>query len=215
MKKGLKIFIKTTAVIIAVIILGFSAFYMYIYFDIKKSPEYAEKYEAQYEQSKDPVDLLNACYRYIVIGNNEKSAECAKNLIDLVTVDTMNDSELSTWFEESQYDDPRGYIISIYLMNLLECKEYDLFIQEHVKYYTEAYSNGQGNNVTYFTTVSLLPLLTDKDLLKVESEIKAYEQIIDSTDNDDLKKMCQMHIDILNDFIEDVKQTEAGLNSAS
>ena len=215
MKKYLKRIIKIIAIIMAVIILGFTAIYIYAYLDEKKSNEYAEKYEAQYKQSENPVDLLNVCYYLSETKNNSKLEEYLKKSIDLVTVEAINQSEFSESYNESGFKSPKIFMINMYITVLFMEQKYDLYIQEYAFYYTEAYSNLEGNNLMELERIAMPLFVTLKDPKIIESEIKAYEQIIESTDNVNLQNTCKTHIDLLTEFLEKVNKKESELNSAA
>lgn len=207
--------IRITTIILLVMILILTALFMFLCRNQIKSYANALKYETRYKQSQDPVDLLNEFYFLDETSQYPKRLECAKELnsiINVITAEVLNKSNFAEDFSEYPHNDPKEFIVCMYLMELLISKDYDLYVQEYSFYYSEAYSNAKGDTLMYFQDIAFEVFRRTKDIRIIESTVKAYEQIIDSTKDNEFREFCQRHIDILNEFLEQATQKETSIN---
>ena len=88
------------------------------------------KYENIYEETKEEVDLINLVY-VLQYTDDDKKLHYLKELIDKVTYEGVQNSLYRDFYNESfSEQSPRDVFVLLYMVNLLDAGEYDLFSQE-------------------------------------------------------------------------------------
>ena len=187
---------------ILVIVISLLLFFAFlgIYFNIETIGNYLTlfEYENSYKKSKDDVDLINLC-AYLTENTSahyldEKRTKYLKELIDVISIESIERSEMSKLYNEMSVDvSPKEYAITLYIVHLLSSQEYELFVEEFSMYYLQVDYEA---SVVLEQSIQILYNRTNDPLI-IKYAKKSYEKIMNDTDDEIIKKKCEVQIDVL------------------
>lgn len=148
--------------------------------------------QSKTEYSKNPTDsnLLNY-YFYLSLSDNID--ECAKYgdlAIEHSSLDSIKYSEFNEYYNVDDELNPKDFMLSYYLTDMLDCKGYDYFRETFIEYYPQ---------VDYKTQLTLSNLIVLKnkqsfDVSIIETGILAYSELASITDDETIKTDCIQQI---------------------
>lgn len=150
------------------------------------------KYESFYKKTEKEVDLINLVYVLQYTNDDDKKIYYSKELIDKVTYEGIQNSLYRDSYNESfSEQSPRDVFVLLYMVNLLDAGEYDLFSQEFSRYYVEI------ERPSRMDIIAIEKYGETNDIKIIDALITGYQKIIDNTDDDLLKQICEAHIETI------------------
>lgn len=150
------------------------------------------KYESFYKKTEKEVDLINLVYVLQYTNDDDKKIYYSKELIDKVTYEGIQNSLYRDSYNESfSEQSPRDVFVLLYMVNLLDAGEYDLFSQEFSRYYVEI------ERPSRMDIIAMEKYGETNDIKIIDALITGYQKIIDNTDDDLLKQICEAHIETI------------------
>mgnify|MGYP006325295639 CR=1 FL=1 len=150
------------------------------------------KYESFYKKTEKEVDLINLVYVLQYTNDDDKKIYYSKELIDKVTYEGIQNSLYRDSYNESfSEQSPRDVFVLLYMVNLSDAGEYDLFSQEFSRYYVEI------ERPSRMDIIAMEKYGETNDIKIIDALITGYQKIIDNTDDDLLKQICEAHIETI------------------
>ena len=156
------------------------------------------KYESIYKKTKEEVDLINLVYVLQYTNDNNKKIYYSKELIDKVTYEGIQNSLYCDNYNESfSEESPRDVFALLYMVNLLDAGEYDLFSQEFSLYYLEI------ERPSRIDVIAIEKYGETNNVKIVDALVAGYQKIINDTDDDLLKQTCKVRIELIKTVVEE------------
>lgn len=154
------------------------------------------KYENIYEETKEEVDLINLVY-VLQYTDDDKKLHYLKELIDKVTYEGVQNSLYRDFYNESfSEQSPRDVFVLLYMVNLLDAGEYDLFSQEFSQYYCEI------ERPSRIDVIAMEKYGETNNIKIIDALIAGYQKIINETDDELLEQTCAIRIKSIKTVID-------------
>lgn len=159
------------------------------------------KYENVYKETNEEVDLINLVYVLQYTNDNDKKIYYLKELIDRVTYEGIQNSLYCDNYNESfSEQSPRDVFVLLYMVNLLDAGEYDLFSQEFSLYYFEI------ERPSRIDVIAMEKYGETNNIEIIDALITGYQNIINETDDELLEKTCTIRIESIKAVIQQTNQ---------